>query len=275
MDDRKAPDGHLQLDRKKPGRQSNPRFEYNTLFEMQRLFHQQLGTKKTKPFVIGKAPPKRPGKVPVQFYGESVTNYGFRRDSWQRQANCFARYYLFLFRPTSKDLRKNDFTFWALQDWIADCRTSNNWLKKVRLTMFNTRLNGMSVSSRSKKLITAYRGRCRTIWTDEQRYNNNEYFALQHAQRAEDLEASGLAPAEYNFEHRDLGKNMNNSMNKQEKDISYLKTALESLLPSPPGSYNRYDHDQRKTSSSSVLSILSLSLLQDNFQCSRKRHCCY
>jgi hypothetical protein len=196
--------------------------------------------------------------------GESVSDYEKRLDSWQRQADIFARYYLLLFRPTSRNLRESDFTFESLQNWIADCRASKNWLKEFRLVMFNNRLNGMSISSTNKKLITAYRGRCRTIWTDEERYNNNEYFASQRAQRAEDLEASGLAPAEYNLEHNDLGNDINKRMKKQENDISYIQTALEGLLP-PSASHNRYGDDKSKSLSSSAPSVLSLLIRPNSF----------
>jgi hypothetical protein len=247
----------------KPGRQSSARFEYNTNFEMQRLFQQQLAAKQSLPFVIGNAPPKRPGNRPLQLNGEFMSDYKKRLDSWKRQADIFAKYYLLLFRPTSRHFRESEFTFEALQNWIADCRTSKNWLNEFRLAMFNNRLNGMSISSTNKKLITAYRGRCRTIWTDEERYNNNEYFASQRAQRAEDLEASGLTPVEYNLEHSDLGNDINKRMKKQENDISHIQTALEGLLPSL-GSHNRYD-DQRQSSSFFPPLILSLAICLNSF----------
>jgi hypothetical protein len=264
MHNHEVPGDFPQLNTKKPGRQSSPRFEYNTNFEMQRLFQQRLAAKQSLPFVIGNAPPKRPGNRPLQLNGESVSDYEKRLDSWQRQADIFARYYLLLFRPTSRNLRESDFTFESLQNWIADCRASKNWLKEFRLVMFNNRLNGMSISSTNKKLITAYRGRCRTIWTDEERYNNNEYFASQRAQRAEDLEASGLAPAEYNLEHNDLGNDINKRMKKQENDISYIQTALEGLLP-PSASHNRYGDDKPKSLSSSAPSVLSLLIRPNSF----------
>jgi hypothetical protein len=276
-----APDDLLQVN-KKPGRQSSPRFEYNTSFEMQRLFEQQLAAKQSLPFVIGNAPPKRPGNKPLQLHDESVGDYQKRLDSWQRQADIFARYYLFLFRPIGKDFRESEFTFQALENWIVDCRTSKNWLKECRLIMFNNRLNGMSISTTNKKLITAYRGRCRTIWTEQERYSNNEYFASQRAQRVEELEASGLTPAEYNLEHRDLGDDINKRMTKQENDISYIETALESLLLLPAGSQSRYDDDQRKNlsyySPRSILLLLRhapIPFLQDGSRRSHELWCSY
>lgn len=269
MDDRNAPDGLLQLNKKKPGRQSSLRFEYNTNLEIQRVFQQQLATKQSVAFVIGKAPPRRPGERPLQLDEESSRDYQKRLDSWYRQGNIFAAYYLLLFRPIiSKDFRESEFTFEVLQKWIADCNASKNWLDKSRLAMFNTRLNGMSVSSTNKKLITSYRGRCRTIWTDEERHNNDQYFASKHAQEEEDLERSGLAALEYNLEHSDLGSTANKKMKKQEKDILHIQTALKNLLP-PSDSHNRYDHDDhddRKTFTFSFPpSILSLSICLNSF----------
>jgi hypothetical protein len=125
--------------------------------------------------------------------------------------------------------------------------------------MFNSRLNGMSISSTNKKLITSYRGRCRTIWTDEERYNNDQYFASKHAQQEEDLERSGLAALEYNLEHSELGNAINKNMKKQENDM------LEDLLL-PPDSHNRYDHDNRDERKTFVmLSILLLSTCSNTF----------
>ena len=237
MDDRNAPNT------KKAGRQSSLRFEYNTNLEIQRVFQQQLAAKQSVPFVIGKAPPKRPGERPLQLNEESLCNYEKRLNRWHREGNIFAAYYLLLFRPiVNKDFRESKFTFEILQEWIADCNASKNWLDKSRLAMFNNRLNGMSISCTNKKLITSYRGRCRTIWTDEERYNNDQYFASKHAQKEEDLEGSGLAALEYNVEHSDLGNAINKNMKKQENDILHIQTTLENLLPLSD-SHNRYDHD--------------------------------
>jgi hypothetical protein len=266
MVDYKSSDDLLQLNTKKPGRKSSVRFEYNTTCAMQRLFEQKLAAKHTLPFLIGNAPPKRPGNRPLHMNEESISDYEKRLDSWQRQADVFAKHYLVLFRPTSRDFRESEFTFDALQNWIADCRASKNWLKEFRLAMFNNRLNGMSISFTNKKLITAYRGRCRTIWTDEERYNNNEYFASQRAQEAEDLEASGLGPLEYNLEHSELSNAVNKRMKKQENDISHIQSALESLLPPLGISHSRYDHNQRKNLSSSLLSVFSLSICFNSFR---------
>jgi hypothetical protein len=174
MDDCNTLNGLLQVNTKKVGRQSSLRFEYNTNLEIQRVFQQQLAAKQSVAFVIGKAPPKRPGERPLQLNEESFCNYEKRLDSWHRQGNFFAAYHLLRFRPIiSKDFRESKFTFEVLQQWIADCNASENWLDKSRLAMFNSRFNGMSISSTIKKLITSYRGRCRTIWTDEERYNND------------------------------------------------------------------------------------------------------
>jgi hypothetical protein len=150
--------------------------------EIQRVFQQQLAAKQSVGFVIGKAPPKRPGERPLQLNEESFCNYEKRLDSWHRQSNFFAAYYLLLFRPIiSKDFTESEFTFEVLQQWIADCNASENWLDKSRLAMFNSRLNGMSISS------------------NEGSYNNDQYFASKHAQQEEDLERSGLAALEYNL----------------------------------------------------------------------------
>jgi hypothetical protein len=267
MDDRDVPKGVLQVNtKKKAGRQSSLRFEYNTNLEIQRVFQQQVAAKQSVAFVISKAPPKRPGERPVQLNKESLPDYEKRLGSWHRHGNIFAAYYLLLFRPIiGKDFRESEFTFEVLQNWIADCNASKNWLDKSRLAMFNSRLNGMSISSTNKKMITGYRGRCRTIWTEEERYNNDQYFASKHAEEEEDLERSGLAALEYNLEHSDLSNAINKNMKKQENDILHIKTALQNLLP-PPDSHNRYDHDDqddRKTCtfslSPSILSLLTCS----------------
>jgi hypothetical protein len=237
MDEGEAPDDLPRLNTKKRGRQSSSRFEYNTTFEMQRLFEQVVATKQSLPFIIGKAPPKRPDSkpLPLDSREESAEDYTKRLDGWQREADIFAAYYLLLFRPTSsRNFKESEFTFDALESWITDCRTSKNWLKEGRLAMFNSRLNGMSISSTNKQLITAYRGRSRTIWTEDERYSNKQYFAYQHARRAEDLEASDLTDVEYNLQHMDLGSDFNKKMKKQELDISNIQKAVQKLLPPLP-----------------------------------------
>jgi hypothetical protein len=233
MDDQEGPDDLSQRNSRtrKRGRESSQRFEYSTECELQRLFQQQLATKQSLPFVIGAAPPKRLGNKPLYLNeNESTQDYEKRLYSWQKHADAFAKYYLLLFRPTSKNFRPNDFTFEALQNWIATCSASKNWLQKSRLAMFNDRLNGMSISSINKKIITAYRGRYRTIWTEQERQYDQEHFASQHAQQAEDLEASGLTPAEYNLEHCTLSNKVNKQMKKQESDLLAMETALKNLF---------------------------------------------
>jgi hypothetical protein len=268
-DDRNAANGLPQLNTKKAGRQSSLRFEYDTNLEIQRVFQQQLAAKQSVAFVIGKAPPKRPGEKPSQANGEPFPNFQKRLESWHKEGNIFAAYYLLLFRPIiSKDFRESEFTLEVLQKWIADCNASKNWLDKSRLAMLNSRLNGMAISSTNKKLITGYRGRCRTIWTAEERYDNEQYFACKHAQEKEDLEKSGIAASEWNLAHSDLGNTINYNMEKQEDDISSIQSALEDLLP-PSDSHNRYHHDNyndRKTFTFSFLpSILSLSPCSNSF----------
>ena len=230
-----AADGLLQENTKKAGRKSSLQFEYNTGFEMQPLFQQHLFTKECMPFAIGNAPPKRVGKRPLQLNNESHDDYQEKLDAWQKKADAFANYYLLLFRPTSRNWRESDFTYDALETWIESCSTSDNWLNVHRLDAYNSRLNGMSISSTNKRVITGYRGRCRTLWTDEERLNNDEYFTFRHAQQAEDLERSGIGVIEYNLEHSDLGTDANKRMKKQELDISRLQTALKSLFPSLDG----------------------------------------
>jgi hypothetical protein len=240
MDDHNAPDSLLQPNTNGRGRPSSLRFEYNTNIEIQRLFQQQLAAKYSLPFLIGNAPPRRPGSRPLLMSGESGENWEKRVDSWQRQADIFAMYFLVLLRPTGRNFGDYRFTMEALRSWIADCSVSKEWLKRTRLAVFNNRLNGMSISNTNKKLITAYRGRCRTIWTDEERYTNRKFFASQRAQRAEDLFQSGLAALEYNKEHYDLGDDMNKRMKVQENDLSQLQTALEGLLLPSNSHTDRY-----------------------------------
>jgi hypothetical protein len=255
-----ADDGSMD-DAKKRGRKSSLRFEYDTRFVMQRLFQQQLAVKQRLPFVIGKAPPKRPGNKPLQLNEESVDAYRKKLDSWLRQADIFARYYLLLFRPTRRDFKRSEFTFEALQKWITDCKISKNWLQRHRLFMFNQRLNGMSISSTSKKVITAYRGRSRKLWNDQERYDNNEYFTSQRVQATRNLEASGLDPEEHNQDNSNLSENVNSNMKRQENDISYIQNALESLslLTGNDSRCSTITTNQRSIFVSFALSVFSLS----------------
>jgi hypothetical protein len=84
MDDCNVRNGLLQVNTKKVGRQSSLRFEYNMNLEIQRVFQQQLAAKQSVAFVIGKAPPKRSGKRPLQLNEESFCNYEKRLDSWHK-----------------------------------------------------------------------------------------------------------------------------------------------------------------------------------------------
>jgi hypothetical protein len=64
--EKKKPEKDDGANTKKAGRQLSLRFEYNTNLEIQQLFQQQLAAKQSVAFVVGKAPPKRPGERPLQ-----------------------------------------------------------------------------------------------------------------------------------------------------------------------------------------------------------------
>ena len=173
----------------------------------------------------------------LYFFTRSIVERRLK-DRWTSQMYqnlMFKTFCLMSGCATSRNWRESDFTYDALETWIESCSTSDNWLNVHRLDAYNSRLNGMSISSTNKRVITGYRGRCRTLWTDEERLNNDEYFTFRHAQQAEDLERSGIGVIEYNLEHSDLGTDANKRMKKQELDISRLQTALKSLFPSLDG----------------------------------------
>ena len=155
------------------------RFEFDTDFILQPLYRQSLVTKQSLPFVVGKPPPSRPLARPERTNGETDESYNFRLQKWRRHGDRFAKYYLLLFRPTGAldTLHEENFTYAALEKWVEyTMKHDRTRLSEFRLLMLDKRLNGMSISKQLKKLFTAFRGRDRTLWNDEQKYGNMQYF---------------------------------------------------------------------------------------------------
>ena len=208
-------------------RQARSVFDIHPGCELHAKFCQKLKTKQDVPFVCGQPPPRRPGVKPDQMEGETQHHYHLRIANWTRRANKFAQYYLMLFRPMKDitEMTQSDFTMEALMKWIETLQKDHSWLSEFRLVMLNHRLNGMSVSFKSKKTISAYRGRNRTIWSDQQRQRQRQ---LRHLEfQASHADIAEVDAAVFNAEHKVLSEEKVRNMRHQTEDIRRLNKVMQ------------------------------------------------
>jgi hypothetical protein len=147
---------------------------------------------------------------------------------WKKKANAFATYLLTLFRPIGplEDIRPQDFTYNALEQYIDTLRHDPSWLSQFRLVVMDNRLNGMNVKFKNSKLLNSYSGRNRTLWTKQQHLERHLQTILDQCTKYQD--AVHLDPDEFNQEYKDLSARECQALQSQISDVERLAQKLES-----------------------------------------------
>ena len=118
--------------------------------------------------------PKLPGDEPSDHNSKE-------HDQWKKRADKFAMYALTVFRPESDlyDKTQTNTLGYRYSDycqWIQHLNNDSSILSKLRLRAMYTHLHGMDSHFASKQLAAEYRGRNRTLWSDDERAT---YFAAR------------------------------------------------------------------------------------------------
>lgn len=146
-------------------------------------------------------PPSFPGPPPKQ---PETNQKDYRRHykSWKSKADNFAKYYLCSFRPMPHVYSKphkigneKDFTWEALSCWVEEMEASPRLIDRLRLDAMFNNMAGFRSKSKHQSIVSAYRTRNRTIWTEAQRAEDKELFSgfktCRQALMEEDEEDNG------------------------------------------------------------------------------------
>ena len=148
--------------RKGPGRKPNAKFGFTADHPMSDSKTQCIRSRFMIPVLVGRPPPKHPGKRPAGF-----------SPRWQRDADLFGAYYLSMFVPwddsKAPPIPLNWASFCAWYTYGAsigrfDEQLYNTYVERCRRECVQDVARGMVVNKRNKTVLELYRGRGATRW---------------------------------------------------------------------------------------------------------------
>jgi hypothetical protein len=202
----------------KEGRGFNTAFPFGKGIKIGTEYCQILRSKQTTPKLFQKMP-NHPGKKP---------SGPRQRRKWQMRADTFAFHYLTMFRPEVELYEANQsyryaYNWKALINFEAELRSSNRAISHSRLEMMERFVQGWKVDTSKRMMLSTYRGRNRTEWSDEEKRKARFSFAKMMAmQNHEDSVDYGYDE----FVHKDLSA----GQQKKNAQINGHKNACVSIL---------------------------------------------
>ena len=151
---------------RKTGRKKSRAFDFGKGSELQGIYRQYLKSKQPVLIFSSPPPPPHPGPPP-----ENKKEYSM----WLKRANEFAEYYLLAFREEPNVYDGDctpccmDYDWNALVNFVKELEASDRLIDKYRLEALKNQVYGMHSTYQAKVMMAKYRGRHRTIWTEQQR----------------------------------------------------------------------------------------------------------
>ena len=155
------------------GRKKSRRFKFGKGHPLIASHKQVLRSKQPVIIFTGGSPPQHPGEPPELLHEK-------KHKAWQRKADYFAKYYLVAFRPEINMCEEGQPNYLS-HDWNALCDFVNeleqsNWLiDKLRLDALFNAIYGLKTTNENKIMMTKYRGRNRTLWSEEEQKSIEHY----------------------------------------------------------------------------------------------------
>ena len=145
------------------GRNKAKAFEFADGFDLQPS-HVQMLRIKLCTLKIFSNPPPYPGKEP-----EDIESLGYKK--WKKKADKFGAYFLVLFRPEEDLYEKNQINNYCY-GWDAFVEFQHNlkngsYFEQMRYRTMHGYMFGWRTNARNRAILSHYRGRNRTIWSEE------------------------------------------------------------------------------------------------------------
>jgi len=228
---------------KKAGRKKNLSFQFAPGLDIDKNYHQVLNSKLLTP-KFSRSPPSPPTAKPQPpDLEESDTGYEDQYKAWRRKADCFAHFYLTMFRPETELYEKGQansykYNWESFEEYYDQICWSRYEIDELRYSQIDRMIHSWRVDRDKKEMLTAFRGRERTMWTAEEKAVRNEYFnSSSHKpiigddgmDYISDLVQEYLTPEEFDNARKHLGHSnaILNTLGNLTK-TSHLHTSCES-----------------------------------------------
>ena len=152
----------------KKGREANKCYDFDDQHPLHETYVQVLVSKQSVPILTGNPPPSFPGEY------ETATD----KNAWKKSADLFAKFFLVAFKPgvgCEKD--KTPLTWKGLTSWVKELTKRDTWIDRLRLKALFAYAHGIDTPAGTHVLLNLYRGRNRTLWTDEEKEEAERLFA--------------------------------------------------------------------------------------------------
>ena len=217
----------------KPGRTKNAEFPFAEGHPLHATHVQYLVSKQPVLIFSGKQPP---------FPGEELSPDDEEYDTWKAKADKFAMYFLAAFRPevylySSEEIHYPEYTWEALKAWIGELKSGNTLISKLRLGALYKAIYGSYSKNRTRVIMSAFRMRNRTIWSEEEKRKAEQHFMTKGNRQSrksrlqDDLLYQDLHTSVMNTMHLNTSQ-----QNRCHNEIQYtidLNTCLKEIFESP------------------------------------------
>ena len=216
------------------GRSKSRIFYFDETHPLHKTHCQYLRTKQPTLIINGFAPnhPGPPPKKPKK----RRSDYKLHYQAWKKKADAFAMYYLCTYRPmpnhyssAQKISNREDFSWDALCGWVKDMEQSERVVDKLRLDAMYNDIYGFRSKSKHQTLLSAYRSRKATVWTEEQLAENKELFSNFKTYRQDMLSPDDFGAEEYDASMHSYRPHDVAKVYQEEHYCREQKNALDSL----------------------------------------------
>ena len=169
------------------GREKSKAFEFGAGLGIEKNHHQVLRSKQCTP-KFKKSPPAPPGPKPqpqplALVDEESEKKYQSDLASWRKRADRFARYYLIMFRPEDELYKEGQVCSYAYNyetfvEFHEQLICSHRTIDRLRLDQINRVIHSWRVNRERREMLAVYRGRNRTLWSNEEKEAAKSYFGF-------------------------------------------------------------------------------------------------
>ena len=179
---------------KQVGRLKSRDFSFDSGHPLYTCYTQYLKTKQPT-LIYGATIPKKPKDAPEQPPStsslEEMESYRQSYSMWKEEVDKYAKVCLVSFRPevnlysTEHDNSEPEYYSWnTFCSWIKDLENSKFLIDRLRLQCLYTSVHGMHSNPKQRAIISMYRKRNRTVWSDEELKSIKKCRIINHKERS-------------------------------------------------------------------------------------------
>jgi len=241
------------------GRKKSKAFPFGAGLGIEKNYQQVLRLKQKIP-KLTRSPPPPPQIKPqppdldesdVRYEGQYKT-YKSDLAAWRKKADRFARFYLTLFRPETELYEKGQintykYDYEAWEEFYNQLCWSRHEIDELRLNRIDRVMNSWRVDKTRREMLADFRGRARTIWSDEQKEANKAFFGGSRQARYDDDEMDYISSVAH-----DLSSQQSTNAKKQLGHSRAIMNTFKDLTETSEDSTGRGESSSSSTAKSSA-----------------------